>query len=263
PARSPTARSSATSGSTSSSPARRRRSRSTATSSSARACRASTFRPRRAAATCTCSTCACPTCCTAASCARAGSTPTPPARNPRGAEGSSSGDVGGARGGRRGDFVGVVAAREGDAVKAARALKVAWRDPPPLPENLFDSMRAAKTTDTVIADWGDAAGAFAQAAHVASSTYRCPYQSHAPFAANCALADVGPNGALVISSTQDIYNSRDMLAQVLGLPVDKVRVQYHEGSGTFGRSCYEDAAQAAAVMSQAVGKPVRVQFTRS
>ena len=66
-----------------------------------------------------------------------------------------------------------------------------------------------------------------------------------------------------MSSTQDIYNSRDMLAEVLGLPVGKVRVQYVEGSGTFGRSCYEDAAQAAAVMSQAVGKPVRVQFMRS
>jgi nicotinate dehydrogenase subunit B len=176
---------------------------------------------------------------------------------------SSLADIPGARVVRKGDFVGVVAEREWDAVKAARALKVTWQESPPLPDNVFDSMRAAKTTDTVIADWGDAPNAFAQAAHVASSTYRCPYQSHAPFAANCALADVGPNGALVMSSTQDIYNSRDMLAQVLGLPVDKVRVQYCEGSGTFGRSCYEDAAQAAAVMSQAVGKPVRVQFTRS
>jgi nicotinate dehydrogenase subunit B len=150
---------------------------------------------------------------------------------------SSIADIAGARVVRKGDFVGVVAAREWDAVKAARALKVTWQAPPPLPENLFDSMRAAKTTDTVIADWGDAPSAFAQAAHVASSTYRCPYQSHAPFAANCALADVGPNGALVMSSTQDIYNSREMLAQVLGLPVEKVRVRYHEGSGTFGRSC--------------------------
>src|SRR5262249_39554951 len=56
--------------------------------------------------------------------------------------------------------------------------------------------------------------------------------------------------------------SRSMLAEVLGLPLEKVRVQYCEGSGTFGRSCYEDAAQAAAVMSQAVGKPVRIQFMR-
>jgi CO/xanthine dehydrogenase Mo-binding subunit len=165
---------------------------------------------------------------------------------------------------RKGDFVGVVAEREWDAVKAAQQLKVTWRESTVLPDNagLFDHMRAAKTTDTVIADWGDAAKAFAQATHVASATYRCPYQSHAPFGPNCALADVGPNGAVVMSSTQDIYNSRAMLAEVLGLPVNKVRVQYHEGSGTFGRSCYEDAAQAAAVMSQAVSKPVRVQFMR-
>jgi CO/xanthine dehydrogenase Mo-binding subunit len=163
---------------------------------------------------------------------------------------------------RKGDFVGVVAEREWDAIKAARALKVTWLESPALPGNLFEHMRAAKTTDTVIADWGDAAKGFAQAAHVASSTYRCPYQSHAPFGPNCALADVGPQGALVLSSTQDIYNTRDMLAEVLALPVEKVRVQYYEGSGTFGRSCYDDAAQAAAVMSQAVGRPVRVQFMR-
>jgi CO/xanthine dehydrogenase Mo-binding subunit len=178
---------------------------------------------------------------------------------------NSIADIPTARVVRKGDFVGVVAEREWDAIKAARALKVVWQESSALPGNadLFDRMRTAKTTDTVIADWGDAANAFAQAVHVASSAYRCPYQSHAPFAPNCALADVGANGALVMSSTQDIYNSREMLAQVLGLPVDKVRVQYYESSGTFGRSCYEDAAQAAAVMSQAVGKPVRVQLMRS
>jgi CO/xanthine dehydrogenase Mo-binding subunit len=177
---------------------------------------------------------------------------------------SSIAAIPGARVVRKGNFVGVVAEREWDAIKAARALKVTWEESATLPGNadLFDRMRAAKTTDTVIADWGDAAKAFTQAAHVASASYRCPYQSHAPFAPNCALADVRPNGALVMSSTQDIYNSRDMLAEVLGLPLEKVRVQYYEGSGTFGRSCYEDAAQAAAVMSQAVGKPVRVQFMR-
>src|SRR6266446_6235641 len=177
---------------------------------------------------------------------------------------SSIKSIPGARVVRKGDVVGVVAEREWDAVKAAQLLKVTWQEGPALPGNadLFEHMRAQKTTDTVIADLGDVAKAFAQAAHVASSTYRCPYQGHLPFAPNCALADVGPNGALVLSSTQDVYNARAMLATVLGLPVEKVRVQYYEGSGTFGRSCYEDAAQAAAIMSQAVGKPVRVQFMR-
>ena len=65
----------------------------------------------------------------------------------------------------------------------------------------------------------------------------------------------------MLCSTQDIYASRRMLAALLGMPADRVRVQYYEGSGTYGHSC-EDAPQAAAVMSQAVGRPVRVQFMR-
>ncbi len=164
---------------------------------------------------------------------------------------------------RKGDFLGVVAEHEWDAVKAARELKVAWQADASLPGDLFEAMRAAKTTDTVVIDAGDAAKALAQAAHVAAATYRCPYQAHVPFGPNCALADVGADGALVMCSTQDPYASRGMLAEVLGLPVEKVRVQYYEGSGTFGHSCYEDAAQAAAILSQAVARPVRVQFMRA
>jgi CO/xanthine dehydrogenase Mo-binding subunit len=82
------------------------------------------------------------------------------------------------------------------------------------------------------------------------------------FGPNCAIADVRADRALVMSSTQDIYASREMLAKLLGMPVERVRVQYCEGSGTFGHSCYEDAPQAAAIMSQEVGRPVRVQFMR-
>ncbi|MEA2988833.1 MAG: nicotinate dehydrogenase subunit [Alphaproteobacteria bacterium] len=165
---------------------------------------------------------------------------------------------------RKGDFIGVVAEQEWDAVKAQQALKVTWQDGPVLPGNadLFDKMLSDKTTDTMIADWGDATKAFGLAAHVRSSSYKCPYQGHLPFAPNCAVADVGPNGALVLSSTQDVYNARAMIATVLGVPAASVRVKYHEGSGTFGRSCYEDAGQAAAILSQAVGRPVRVQYMR-
>jgi CO/xanthine dehydrogenase Mo-binding subunit len=177
---------------------------------------------------------------------------------------SSIQGIPGARVLRKGDFIGVVAPREWDAIKAARALKVEWQTNATLPGNgkLHASMRAAKTTDTVVVDDGDVTKGFAAAAHTASASYQLPYQAHLPFGPNCALADVGPDGALVMSSTQDIYNSRRMLAEVLGLPAAKVQVQYYEGSGTFGHSCYEDAAQAAAIMSQLAGKPVRVQFMR-
>jgi CO/xanthine dehydrogenase Mo-binding subunit len=166
---------------------------------------------------------------------------------------------------RRRDFVGVVAPREWDAVRAARQLRVAWDVPsslPATPAALFQRMRAAKTVDRVVLDRGDVAAALARARHVVSRRYDAPYQMHAPFAPNCAVADVRADAAVIMCSTQNVYETRAKVADVLHMPADKVTVRYYEGSGTFGHSCYDDAAQAAAVMSQEAGTPVRVQFMR-
>ena len=165
---------------------------------------------------------------------------------------------------RRRDFIGVVAPNEWDAIRAAEQLKVTWEVMPALPGNagVYDQMRAAKTTDVILKESGDVEAALNGSAHVVSQTYRGPYQAHAPFGPACALARVSADSALVMCSTQNAYDTRGKLAAVLGMPVGKVRVQYYEGSGTFGRSCYDDAAQAAAILSQEVGKPVRIQFMR-
>jgi len=176
---------------------------------------------------------------------------------------SSISDIAGARVVRRGDLVGVVAEREWDAVRAAEKLKVSWDVPPRLPAGrLFEAMRASRTIDSVIVEIGDVPAALATAAHIASATYYGPYQSHAPFAPSCALADVGAGSALVMCSTQFPHGVRNILAQTLGLAADQVQVRYYEGAGVFGRACHDDCAIAAAVMSQAVGRPVRVQFMR-
>ncbi len=177
---------------------------------------------------------------------------------------SSIRNIPGARMVRRGDFIGVVAENEWDAVRGARQLKVSWDPTPTLPGNakLYEQMRASKTTDRIVVEKGDVASALAGAPHVVSQSCRGPYQAHAPFGPNCALADVKPDSALVMCSTQDVYGTRNSLSRLLGLPPEKVRVQYYEGSGTYGHSCYDDAAQAAALMSQLAGKPVRVQFMR-
>ncbi len=168
---------------------------------------------------------------------------------------------------RKGDFVGVVAENEWDAVKAAQQLKVTWNNAPSLPGSagLFDKMKAAKTRDNVVLERGDIGG-LGSAPHVVSFSIRGPYQAHAPFGPNCAIADVKadavPVQCLVKCSTQDVYGTRGKLATMLGMPPDKVRVQYYEGSGTYGHSCYDDVALGAAVLSQAAGKPVRLQFMR-
>jgi CO/xanthine dehydrogenase Mo-binding subunit len=165
---------------------------------------------------------------------------------------------------RRGDFVGVVAESEWDAVRAARQLKVIWEPTSALPgsEKVYERMRAAKTNEEIVVARGDVAAAMTSAAHVATQAGRAPYQAHAPFGPNCAVADVRPDAALIMCSTQDVYATRRTLATLLKLPQENIRVQYYEGSGTYGHSCYDDVAQAAAFMSQDAGKPVRVQFMR-
>lgn len=165
---------------------------------------------------------------------------------------------------RKRNFVGVVAPHEWDAIRAAQQLKVTWDPTPSLQGNadLREQMRTAKTTDAVVLERGDVESALSHAAQVVSQTFFGPYQSHAVFAPNCALANVTDDSALVMCSTQNIYETRKNLSALLGMTVKQVRVQYYESSGTYGHSCYEDVAQAAAIMSQAVGKPVRLQFMR-
>ena len=166
---------------------------------------------------------------------------------------------------RKRDFLAVVSPNEWDAVRAAKQLKVAWDMPASLAgtEGLFDQMRSAKTIDSVISEKGDVTAALGRAAHRVQATYRGPYQGHMPFGPNCAVADVTSDGTTLMCSTQSVYGTRDKVAKVLGVPAASVRVQYYEGAGTFGRSCYDDAAQAAAMLSQEIGKPVRVQFSRT
>jgi nicotinate dehydrogenase subunit B len=177
---------------------------------------------------------------------------------------TSIADIPGIRVIRKRDFIGVVAAHEWDAVRAARQLKVTWDQPAALPGNtgLHEQMRGASTADRVVFDNGDISATFGAAKHVVAQIYHGPYQAHAPFGPNCALADVKADSALVMCSTQNIYDTRRKVALVLGLPIPKVAIRYYEGSGTYGRSCYDDAAQAAAILSQAAGQPVRVQFMR-
>ena len=174
-------------------------------------------------------------------------------------------DISGIRIVRRNNFVGVAAEHEWDAVRAAKQLKVTWAPAPmtlPGDAALHDSYRTAKTKDIVVTNAGDVEATLKQAAHVVSGTYRGPYQSHGTMAPNCAVADVTREGALVMCSDQGIYQIRGTLAKLLNLPQEKIRIQYYPGSNTFGSSCYRESAPAAAIMSQELGKPVRLQMSR-
>jgi nicotinate dehydrogenase subunit B len=169
---------------------------------------------------------------------------------------------------RKGDFLGVVAPKEYDAIQAAAQIKVVWEDKPILAGdgNVYGAMRAqdkAGMTQNSLTVTGSPDAALASAAKVVSATYTYDYQSHAPIAPTCLIADATPNGCLILTSSQDSYLARTRLAAVLGMSEKVIRFKYFEGGGAFGgHPGRYDAPPAAAIMSMAVGKPVRLQYMR-
>ncbi len=169
---------------------------------------------------------------------------------------------------QKGNFVGVVAPKEWDAIQAAAQLKVKWAPLPTLSGvgNLWGAMReqdsAGKAPASVRVNTGNVGAALDSAAHTISQTYRYHYNAHVPIGPSCCIADVTPTGARIFSNSQNIYATRTSIANLIGLPADKIRITYYEGSSVYGGAPYNDAAESAALMSQLAGAPVRVQFMR-
>jgi CO/xanthine dehydrogenase Mo-binding subunit len=170
---------------------------------------------------------------------------------------------------RRGNFLGVVAPKEYDAIQAAAQLKVKWAPMPPISGNgnMWKQMRDFDSSGQVPARIGAANGnfdtAFASAAKTVTASYAHAYNGHMPIGPACAVADVTADGALVMANTQSCYAVRTKLAAILPLPLNKIRVVYYEGASSFGNSpARYDSSQAAAVLSQLAGAPVRLQFMR-
>ena len=166
------------------------------------------------------------------------------------------------------DFVGVVADRQWQAAQAAAALQVTWSAGVTLPNqaDLYDYMRTQPSRDSLTVLSDDVDQRFGEAVNVLSATYLTPYQKHGSIGSSAAVADVqgtGPNGrATIYSATQGVYPQRDSVARVLGIPMENVRVIFREGSGCYGLNGADTVSYDAALLSQAVGTPVRVQLTR-
>jgi nicotinate dehydrogenase subunit B len=168
---------------------------------------------------------------------------------------------------REGSFVGVVAETEWAAIQAARVLKVTWSEPtlkmPSGPDEVFDYLKNTKSfKDNVVTNRGNLDAAFSQAHKVFEATYYWPFQLHGMMGPPCAVADVRGDRATIWAGTQGPFRTRDAIATMLKIPPKNVHLMYREGSGSYGRLECDDAAEDAALMSRAVGKPVRVQWMR-
>jgi CO/xanthine dehydrogenase Mo-binding subunit len=168
---------------------------------------------------------------------------------------------------REGKFVGVIAKTEWAAIKAARALKVTWSKPtskvPATPDALFAYLKNTKPARTLkpVAK-GNVASALNQGKKTYQAAYRWPFQMHGMIGPSCSIAEVKGDKATIWSGPQGPFRTRGTVAKLLGLKEQNVRVVYHEASGSYGRMSTDDGAEDAALMSRAVGAPVRVQWSR-
>ena len=164
------------------------------------------------------------------------------------------------------NFVGVVADTEWAAVRAAKELKIDWSAPAArFPSDVYAHMRAAQprvTRDLV--RQGDAAAALAAASKKIEASYEWPFQAHATMGPGCAVADFHTEGITTVwTGAQKPHALQKGLAQMLAIRPEQVHVVWVQAAGSYGRAGDEDVAADAALLSQAVGKPVRLQWSRA
>ncbi len=163
-----------------------------------------------------------------------------------------------------GDFVGVVAEREEQAIEAMRSLRVQWRPFAPTVDmgNVENAIRTHASTRRLLLEKGDVDAALAGAAKTLNRSYSWPYQMHGSIGPSCAVADHTPGQLTVWAGTQNPHLLRGDLCRLLEMQPHEVEIVRHEAAGCYGRNCADDVAGDAALLSRAVGRPVRVQLTR-
>ncbi|HXB55920.1 MAG TPA: molybdopterin cofactor-binding domain-containing protein, partial [Vicinamibacteria bacterium] len=114
----------------------------------------------------------------------------------------------------------------------------------------------------VVRNDGDAAVALAGAAHRVEATYELPFEAHATMEPMNATVHVRRGGTEAWVPTQDSAFTREILARVLGQPLEAVIVHTTLLGGGFGRRAATDFVVEAAQISRLVGAPVQVVWTR-
>ena len=164
---------------------------------------------------------------------------------------------------RQGDFLAVVCNTEWAAVKAARAIKADWTAGPDLPakgqlDALWRQMPLAKEEATQKV--GQIDGALDQANRRVKASYHFAVQTHASIGPSCAVASFDNGDLVVWSASQATHSMQHELSVITGLPKERIRLVYLDGSGCYGRNGHEDASADAALIAIALKRPVRADI---
>jgi isoquinoline 1-oxidoreductase beta subunit len=162
--------------------------------------------------------------------------------------------------------VAVIARNTGAAIKGRDALKVIWDDGP---NGKYDSVayrttleEAARKPGLVVRKEGDVDAALKAADKVVVGEYYIPHLAHVSMEPPVAVANVTDGKAEIWAPVQSPGGTREDVAKTLGIPEENVTVNVPLLGGGFGRKSKCDFAIEAALLSKALGAPVKVQWTR-
>ena len=94
-------------------------------------------------------------------------------------------------------------------------------------------------------------------------TFEFAFVPHAPLEVLNCVADVRADRAELWLPAKSPIVAAQSVALALGMPADRVTLHVVRGGGSFGRRLFFDPAIEAALVSQAVGRPVRLLWTRA
>jgi isoquinoline 1-oxidoreductase beta subunit len=162
--------------------------------------------------------------------------------------------------------VAVIARNTGAAIKGRDALKIVWDDGA---NGKYESAayrtqleEAARKPGLVVRKEGDVDAALKGADKVIVGEYYLPHLAHVSMEPPVAVANVKDGKAEIWAPVQSAGGTREDVAKTLGIPEDNVTVNVTLLGGGFGRKSKCDFALEAALLSKALGAPVKVQWTR-
>jgi isoquinoline 1-oxidoreductase subunit beta len=100
-------------------------------------------------------------------------------------------------------------------------------------------------------------------AQYVEGTFDFAFVNHAPMEVGSAVADVRSNSAEVWLASKSPTGAQSAVASAVGLQTGQVTLHVVRGGGSFGRRIYSDPAVEAARVSKAIGRPVKLMWTRN
>jgi isoquinoline 1-oxidoreductase len=191
----------------------------------------------------------------------------PPAHGatPRSVDTSAAAAMSGVAVVNHGGLVAVLAADPETAARALGGVKAEWTVPDAAvdTESIFDHLVSAAPGAQTADSGGDVAAGRAASARTFEVTYTNSYVAHAPMEPHTAVADVRDGKATVWCATQSPFGQQPQIARALGFRPEDVRViTPYVGGGFGGKGSGAQGAEAAR-LSQIVGKPVQLAYTRA